>query len=574
MPACALLALVSLTAAAAAAAAAPLATFTDFHYHGRQALTASPTPGPGEYANPILAGSRSDPSIVRVGRTYYLANASMGYWPGQPIWRSGDMVHWELAASAISRTEQLDLSRIDPGWQGLWAPDLKHHDGWFYLINTCYGCGGIFAMRSRTVEGPWPKPTFLKLTGIDPSIFFDEDGRAYIVFNGPPPEGAPAWEGHRAIWLQEIDPSTLALRGERTLLVDGGTHPPEHPFWIEGPHIFRKDGRYYLIAAQGGTNEHHSEVVFRSDALKGPYVAGPAPILSQEGLDPGRKDPVANAGHADFVQTPAGDWWAVFLGARPYGDGATDFATGRDTFLLPVSWKDGWPTILPAGEAIAPLAPRPRLPDAPAKGWPLAGDYTITDRFTSPDLSPRWSRMRSSDERWWRTGGGGLAITPQPVELGASRGQPSFVALRQAHANVEASLSVRLARADPGDRAGLAVVQDARRWFLLAVTAAPGGARTLRLFRRTGDAEPAGGVPVESATLPAGGAPVRLRVRVEGPAFRFAYRPGSGGWRDLGGVQDGAFLSNRIAKGFTGVVLGPAAIAGAPASPEAARSAP
>lgn len=543
----------------------PAATFRDFRYEGRQSLASRVRAGPGDYLNPILQGSRSDPSIVRVGAAYYLANASFGYWPGQPIWRSEDLVHWRLVASAITRADQLDLSGVDPGWQGLWAPDLKHHAGWFYLINTCYGCGGIFAMRARSVTGPWPKPTFLKLTGIDPSIFFDEGGKAYIVFNGPPPSGAPDWDGHRAIWMQEIDPVTLTLRGERTLLVDGGTHPPDHPFWIEGPHLLRKDGQYYLLAAQGGTNERHGEVVFRSDALRGPYAAGPNPILTQVGLDPRRPDPVANAGHADVVQTPAGDWWAVFLAARPGPGGDQDFNTGRETFLLPMTWKDGWPTILPAGRPVPLTAPRPRLADAPVKDWPTAGDYRIADRFTAPALSPRWSTMRSSAERWWRAGGGELVVRPRPVELGASRGQPSFLALRQAHMNFRASISLRFAPERVGDRAGLAVVQDPRRWFFLAISTEGDGGRSLRLFRRNGDADPIGGAAVARAPLPAGRGTVRLRVEAYGPSYHFAYRSAGRRWRPIGADQDGSILSNRVAQGFTGVVLGPAAIAGPPA---------
>ena len=188
----------------------------------------------------------------------------------------------------------------------MYTPDLKYHDGYFYLLNSRYSCGGIFIMRSRNPAGPWPDPTWLPLKGIDPSIFFDDDGRAYVLHNDLPP-GKEGWDGHRAIWLQEIDLKTLRLVGEHVLLADGGTHPPEHPFWIEGPHLFKKGGVYYLICAQGSTNEQHVEVAFRSRTLRGPYEARPDPILTQVGLDPSRANRVANAGHADMVTTPNGN---------------------------------------------------------------------------------------------------------------------------------------------------------------------------------------------------------------------------------------------------------------------------
>ncbi len=537
------------------------ATFASFRYEGFQPAYRGLRIGSDRFLNPIIAGSRSDPTITRVDRDYYLSHTSFGDWPGAPIWRSRDLIHWKLIGHAFTHPDMPDLSRIDPAWQGVWTNDLKHHDGWFYLSGVCYNCGGIFAMRARNPAGPWPKPVFLPLVGVDASFFFDDDGRTYVTHNGIPPGGS-LYEGHRAIWLQEIDPATMTLKGEHTLLVDGGTHPPEKPFWIEGEHLFKKDGRYYLIAAQGGTNENHSEVVFRSDELRGPYVAGPSPILTQVGLDPDRPNPVVNAGHADFTQTPDGSWWSVFLGARPYGRNVRDFATGRDTFLLPVAWNDGWPMILSPGQAIPLVAKRPNLPDAPSAEWPTGGDYTVEDRFAGSELSPRWSRLRSSNTRWWRTGPGGLRLTPRPVEIGAKEGQPSFVGFRQAHINATTTVSIAYAPLRPGDRAGLAAVQDERRWFFVAVTRSRQGAREVQLLRRSGGGDPVQGVTLASAPLPADASKlVRLRIIVNGPVYRFAYAPAGAQWRSLGSDQDGSILSNRIARGFTGVMFGPAAIA-------------
>lgn len=556
---CAALLLANVSPASAADARAT-ATFTNFRYEGVQPGQAKLKVGKDEFRNPIIAGSRSDPTITRAGRDYYLSNTSFGDWPGAPIWRSRDLINWKLLGHAFTHTDKPDLSRNDPAWQGVWTNDLKYNDGWFYLSGVCYACGGIFVMRTRDPVN-WPKPTFLPIEGIDASFFFDDDGRIYITHNGLPPEGV-TYDGHRAIWLQEIDVTTMTLKGDHTLLVNGGTHPPEKPFWIEGEHLFKKDGRFYLIAAQGGTNENHSEVVFRSDALRGPYFQGPVnPILTQLGLDPNRPNPVANAGHADFVQTPAGDWWAVFLGARPNTANPLDFATGRDTYLLPVTWREGWPIILTAGEAVPIIAKRPKLPNAPVADWPTAGDYTVTDSFKGNALSLHWSMLRTSAERWHRTGSGGLALTLRPVELGAAEGQPSFVGYRQAHINATASITVRFSPTRPNERAGLAAVQDERRWLSIVVAGTPNAGREVRLVARNGDGDPKQGVTRASAPLAAGSAPVQLRITVDGPSCRFAYATQKMRWQPLGPDQDCSILSNRIARGFTGVMLGPVAIA-------------
>ena len=182
------------------------------------------------------------------------------------------------------------------------------------------------------------------------------------------------------------------MTGARTFIVDGGAKRAEMPFWIEGPHLFWKDGRYYLICAEGGTKEAHHEVVFRADAVRGPWHPGPSPILSQLGLDPARPDPVVQAGHADFVQTPAGDWWAVFLASRPWGAGDLDYNTGRETFLLPVHWRDGWPLILPQGLSV-PLVVRGPALHRIATGELHGGDYRVADDFDRPRLARSWAML-------------------------------------------------------------------------------------------------------------------------------------------------------------------------------------
>ena len=311
--------------------AKPTAAFEWFEYVGKDPLSDAPL-DLGSYRNPILPGFYPDPSLCRAGDDYYLVNSSFAYFPGVPLFHSRDLVHWTQVGHVLTRPSQLNLDGLQVS-QGIFAPALRQHAGTFYVITTLVGAGGNFFVTAADPAGPWSDPVFLpEIDGIDPSFFFDDDGHAYVVNNGPPTDGRGLYSGHRAIWIQEFDLKGQRLTGPRKVLVDGGVDLSKHPIWIEGPHVFRRNGWYYLIAAEGGTAEDHSEVVFRSRAARGPYVPWDKnPILTQRTLDPARPDPVTSTGHADFVETPDGAWWAVFLGCRPY-EGGRLYNTGRETF--------------------------------------------------------------------------------------------------------------------------------------------------------------------------------------------------------------------------------------------------
>ncbi|MFN3388207.1 MAG: glycoside hydrolase family 43 protein, partial [Allosphingosinicella sp.] len=317
------------------------AAFDWFHYEGADPIDALPA-GPGTYRNPILRGFYPDPSITRAGDDYYLVTSTFSYFPGLPVFHSRDLVNWTQIGNAIDRPDQLDFGKLGLS-RGVFAPAIEHKDGLFYILNTCVDCRDNFVITATDPAGPWSDPVWLPdlAGGIDPSLFFDEDGSAWLLNNGPP-VGEPLYEGHRAIWIQAFDPKALKTFGPRTMLVNGGVDISTKPIWIEGPHIIRKNGWYYLIAAEGGTAEGHSQVVLRSKSVTGPYepFAG-NPILTQRDLPRDRVNPITSAGHADFVQLPSGDWWATFLAVRPYeGD---FYNTGRETFLMPVDWSGEWP---------------------------------------------------------------------------------------------------------------------------------------------------------------------------------------------------------------------------------------
>lgn len=540
-------------------AAAQEARFDWFEYRGTDPVDATLTPGPNDYRNPILQGFYPDPSITRVGEDYYLVASTFAWFPGIPVFHSRDLVDWTQIGNAVDRPDQLDFGSLGLS-RGVFAPAIEHHAGTFYILNTCVDCGGNFVITATDPAGPWSNPVWLPdLEGaIDPSLFFDADGRAWIVNNGPP-EGVPRYSGHRAIWIQEFDAANVRTIGPRRMLVDGGVDPSTNPIWIEGPHVYNVDGWYYLVCAEGGTAEGHSQVVLRSRSVTGPYEPNPDnPILTQRDLPRDRPFPITSAGHADFVQTPDGDWWATFLAVRPYqGD---HYNTGRETFLMPVEWRDGWPRITDPGEAIPYVHTRPALPRQPAPTVPTSSPFTLREEFDAPTLPPYWMTPRNPRTRWHRIEGGSLVLEPRTVAL-SDRGNPSFLARRQQHMNASAETLVHFRPGRPDAEAGLAAFQNEDFWYLIAL-GEENGRPTVRLKRRAGASDPATGILIASAQLDAEpGTPLRLRIEAQGARYTFSYAAEGVPWHQLGAPQDGTLLSTRIAGGFVGAVFGIYALA-------------
>ena len=529
-------------------AAASVATFDWFEYRGDDRLS---KPAANQYANPILQGFYPDPSVTRVGDDFYLVNSTFSWFPGIPVFHSRDLVNWTQIGNAIDRPDQLDFKNLGLS-RGVFAPDISWHDGTFYIVNTCVDCGGNFVITAKNPVGPWSKPVWLPEIdgGIDPSLFFDDDGSAWLVNNSMPSD-KELYPGHRAIWIQRFDTQALKLIGPRAVLVDGGVRPEEKPIWIEGPHLFRKDGWYYLIAAEGGTAEGHSEVVLRSRTVTGLYepFAG-NPILTQRDLPANRPNPITSAGHADFIDTPNGEWWATFLATRPYAD---DFYnTGRETFLMPVRWKDGWPTVTQPHETIRWVATKPNLPDGSLAPFPTNGSFVVREDFVSTKLPFHWVEMRNPRESWWKIENGGLKVRARSVALG-DNGNPSFLARRQQHSNATATTEVNF-KSLRGAEAGLVALQSDEFWYFLAV-GEDGGRTVIRLKRRAGPIDPVTGVTVEQASLPTRKT-VQLRIEARGAKYDFSWSADGKRWNVLAKDQDGTLLSTKRAGGFVGAFFG------------------
>ncbi|PJG46299.1 glycoside hydrolase 43 family protein [Sphingobium sp. LB126] len=538
------IALILLPLCGAVQAHAAPARFEQFTYQGKAAEQAPVQAG--QYRNPILSGYYPDPSLTRVGDDYYLVNSSFAHFPGLPVFKSKDLVHWTQIANAINRPEQLDFTgrRIS---QAVFAPDISWHDGVFYIVNTCVECRGNFVITAKDPAGPWSNPIWLPFEGIDPSLYWEGD-KAYIV-NNRAPEETPRYDGHRAIWIQEYDWRAGKMVGPSTQIVNGGVDIGKKPVWIEGPHIFRKDGYYYLTAAEGGTSVNHSQVVFRAKELRGPYQPFEGnPILTQRDLDPARPDPIGSAGHAKLVQTRNGDWWASFLAVRPY---AGDFYNiGRETFLLPVKWKDGWPVILPKGEAIPHVAEAPRLPTGPLPALPTSGDFSYIDEFDGKTLSMQWIGIRTPHHPFYRLSGGALELE-SGAPIGDLNGVPAFIGRRQQHANATISTTLRYTPAGNGDRAGLAAVQSDRNNLFFGLTRIEGRPVVALYTRDQSDTDSL----IASAPVATSG-PVTLTIRITGGTMAFDYAV-DGKARTLKTDLDATLLSTEKAGGFVGTVIGP-----------------
>ena len=523
------------------------ARFTCFSYSGCDARFEQAIDPGNEYFNPVLAGFHPDPSVCRKGDDYFLVNSSFTFYPSIPIFHSRDLVHWRQLGFVLDRPGQVPLDSLRFN-RGIYAPDISYnpHNDTFYVVNTCVDGIGNFVVKCRDpFAGGWSDPIPLpEVEGIDPSLFFDDDGKAYLLHNDMPP-GRRQWNSHRALWLREYDTASDRVVGDPVLLLDGGLDFAAQPEWLEGPHLYKKDGAYLLLAAEGGTYEAHSQVALKSFRVAGPYVpCVHNPILTQRDLPADRPDKVTSTGHADMVCTPDGQWYSVFLGCRPYAD---DFYnTGRETFLLPVAWVDGGPVILPPGEAVPTVVRKEGLEPG---GVPATGNFAWSTDF-SEGLDDRWLTIRMPRGEWLRTGRRGLTLKDngQAIDRTAN---PAFVGVRQQHTDFEAQTDLVCRLAD-GQFAGMALFQNERHYLLFGKV-------------RCADGEALAAVRCEKGAVTSTFLPLRpeetaehltLRVRGAGGSCDLEYAVGREPFAVLAQGVDTRNLSTHTARGFNGVIIG------------------
>jgi xylan 1,4-beta-xylosidase len=510
-----------------------------------------------EFCNPILAGFYPDPSICKVGSDYYLVSSSFSYYPGIPIFQSKDLVNWTQIGHVMDRPEQLNLDGLGVS-RGIFAPAIRFNNGLYYVTCTLVDKGGNFVVTSKKPEGPWSNPVWLpQINGIDPSLFFDDDGTSYLIYNSIPPDDKPLYNGHRTIRMCRFDAAQLKVASEEKIIINGGVDLSKKPIWIEAPHIFKVGGVYYLIAAEGGTAGWHSEVVFKSTNAEGPYTPyGKNPILTQRTLDPKREFPITSTGHADFVQTEGGAWWAVFLGCRPYrpSDQAY-YNTGRETFLAPVVWRDGWPIINPDFEKVQYRYPLPLKPSKANGATPHGGNITVRDEFTSGKLDFHWELLRTPREKWFSLSErkGFLAMKVRP-ETCSDPVNPSFVGRRQQHLVGSASVRFEFTPAAENEKAGMLVFQNEKHFYYICKSVT-NGLPTVQLYKSITDTVP--GTQMEllvsrELDATAKDKAVLFKIDALGNTYSFSYAVEKNKWIVLKDGVDAIFLSTRMAGGFVG----------------------
>jgi alpha-N-arabinofuranosidase len=373
---------------------------------------------------------------------------------------------------------------------------------------------------------------WLEAGGIDPSIFFDDDGRVWL--HGTRLAKDPRWHDQTEVWLRELDPGTMTLVGPEHVLWHGAV---ENAVWAEAPHLYKIDGRYYLLAAEGGTEFHHAVSVARSEKVTGPYEGCRSnPILTHRHL--GRSADVVGVGHADLVQAVDGSWWAVLLGMRPYG--GYHYNLGRETFLVPVTWEDGWPVLAPGVGRVPATVDVPGAAAAAAP-WPPSGTVLPDD--------PRWTSLRAPADTFATPHGEGWLLRVRPATL-AEPVTPSFLGLRQQHHDVDVTVTLRVTLA-PGEHVGLVVRQSERDHMTLHLVDPTGAGVVVRAVHRSRGLEDVlGEAPVE----PFADGTVRLRVRARGQDYAMEVET-PGGVATVA-VADGRALDTVATGGFLGLWFG------------------
>ena len=487
---------------------------------------------PENYKNPIIPGFHPDPSICRVGDDYYLVTSSFEWFPGVPIYHSKDLVNWEHIGNVLDRPEQLDL---EPGHRhngGIWAPTIRYNEGLFYMITTVAGKGNFYVTATNPA-GPWSDPVWLKSArGIDPSLFWDDDGRCYFTAAANI-SGSRQWPGQNGCYIQELDLENKKLIGPRVQMTHGHA---TNARYTEGPHIFKIDGRYFLMVAEGGTGVEHCITVFESDSLLKEFTPSHTnPIITHRHL--GKNYPIGMLGHGDFVETQNGEWWCVMLGRR-VKDNLSMLA--RETFLAKVTWEDSWPLINEGEGKVLFEGKRPDLP------WSPVEPFAIRNDFNKNKLEPYWNFLRTPQTNWFTLTGEALTVNLRPEKL-TELDNPSMIVRRIQHFNYTASTKLTFNSKKSNEEAGLTAFLDNKSHY--------------RLNKKAGVIEL---IKVEEgnetviASAPYKTKDVVFSVEANMFEFTFKYGEDENNLQQIGGVQDARVITAQsfIGTGFNGPYVG------------------
>lgn len=508
--------------------------------------------------NPILRGFNPDPSIVRVGEDYYIATSTFEWYPGVQIHHSRDLAHWRLLTRPLGRASQLNMLG-DPDSCGVWAPCLTHADGLFHLVytdvkrygrTTVGGASGAslrdfhnYLVTSPRIDGEWSDPVYLNSSGFDPSLFHDDDGRKYVL--NQLWDHRPGRNRFAGIVLQEYSPSARRLVGSRQVIFEGTAIG-----FTEAPHLYKRDGWYYLITAEGGTGWGHAVTMARSRSLAGPYELHPDTYALTARHRPDAA--LQRAGHADLVDTPDGQTYIVYLCGRPIPNRGR-CTLGRETAIQRMVWgEDGWLRTehgdgLPAIYSAPPVAEPHPFPPGP-----------VREDFDGPDLPIDFQWLRSP----WPGELFSLAARPGHLRLygretPGSLFRQSLVARRQQAHCYAAATRMEFDPAHFQQMAGLICYYGSAKFHYLYVSHDEAAGRALRVMSALPDSPSADAF---TPPIPIPGGPIELRVEVDFERLHFAYRAGGGDWTWLPQMFDASILSDEATTpglpNFTGAFVG------------------
>ncbi|RCW74764.1 alpha-N-arabinofuranosidase [Saliterribacillus persicus] len=483
-----------------------------------------------KYNNPILSGFYPDPSICKVEDTYYLVTSSFEYFPGVPIFKSKDLVNWMQIGHCLTRKSQINLEKAGSSL-GIFAPTLRYHDGKFYLITTNVSGGGNFIVWTEEPEGDWSDPIWLKeWPGIDPSLFFDDNGDVYITGNSDAEGGEEP-----GIYQAKLNLETGNIIEERKFIWSGtgGAHP-------EGPHLYKINNWYYLMISEGGTEYGHMVTIARSKNPFGPFESAPYnPILTHRSLD----HPIQATGHADLIQYGDGTWWAVFLGIRPIGY-PQKHHLGRETFLAPVKWDtEGWPIIGDNGVISTKM-------NAPSNAETLVSPVLFYDDFSETTLNNKWNFLRNPHQKdiSLNEKKGYLVLKGSDITLNETD-SPSFIGMRQQHFECAVTTELNFRPENDLEEAGMTVIMNESFHYEIAMVQIN---KNLKLILRKSLSD----VSVIEKEIECSGQCMQLRISANENNYSFYYRESDNLDFRLLGTGDCGMLSKEVAGGFTGVYFG------------------
>jgi xylan 1,4-beta-xylosidase len=491
-----------------------------------------------KFRNPVIPGFYPDPSVCRVGEDFYLVTSTFEYFPGVPVFHSRNLVDWKQIGHCLTRPEQLPLAGCRSSG-GIYAPTIRYHEGRFYMVTTNVTDKGHFYVYTDDPTGEWSDPIWVGVDGdtpgfassIDSSLFFDDDGKVYFTCN----------ERFRGIIQFEIDIETGRHLTEKRFIWEGtgGGYP-------EAPHLYKINGLYYLLIAEGGTHAGHMVTIARSDNPYGPFAPCPHnPILTHRSS----YNPIQATGHAELFEAADGSWWQVCLAIRPQTPGGFPawHNLGRETFLAPVQWTDdGWPVFGNNG-MIALEMEVDHLPgDLPPAG-PATHNYH--DDFILPELDLGWNFLRNPHAEDWS-----LEANPGTLQLNGSAltlnevASPAFIGRRQQHHHCHAETGLRFNPARVNEEAGLTAFMNERHHYDIAITRR-NGQRSIIVRCRIGS------LSAIVAEEPLTAEHVILAADADDERYVLSYGTVGGDLKPLASGE-ARHLSTEVAGGFTGVYFG------------------